>query len=162
MKRCSKCGKLKPLEDFHKDKQYKDGYKCWCKECCKEYYKERYRKNIEKCRDTCRKWRQKNPNYHKNQRRKKRIEILKRLGNKCIKCEYDKDWRAFQIDHIHGGGTKERKTNFNNSSEVYYNYLLSLPIEELKENYQLLCANCNQIKRYENKEYNNKYTETSS
>ena len=53
------------------------------------------------------------------------------------------------IDHIDGGGTKERK-----NSKSYDQYLKMI-LEKIKfgsKDYQLLCANCNQIKRKKNKE----------
>ena len=36
-KRCSKCGKVKPILEFPKDKNRKDGLYTWCKQCCAEY-----------------------------------------------------------------------------------------------------------------------------
>lgn len=74
-----------------------------------------------------------------------RQAVLRILGYKCSKCGYDKDWRALQIDHISGGGKKDIMG-------------LSLYRKIIKEGagdtYQLLCANCNFIKRYENNELN--------
>jgi len=32
-KKCTKCGEVKPLTVFHKDKNGKDGYRCSCKKC---------------------------------------------------------------------------------------------------------------------------------
>lgn len=37
-KKCSKCGEVKPLEEFYKRKQRKCGYNSWCISCCKERY----------------------------------------------------------------------------------------------------------------------------
>lgn len=71
----------------------------------------------------------------------KRIELIEIFGGRCIKCLND-DWRVLQIDHINGGGSKERKTF--SSPHMYRKHIL-LNVE----NYQLLCANCNWIKRYE-------------
>jgi len=36
IKKCSKCGKQKPLEEFHKDNKAKDGHASWCKQCVKD------------------------------------------------------------------------------------------------------------------------------
>lgn len=36
-KKCSKCGKIKPYTDFHKNNQTNDGLSCHCKECRKIY-----------------------------------------------------------------------------------------------------------------------------
>lgn len=73
---------------------------------------------------------------------------LDTLGGKCVKCGFD-DLRALQIDHIKGGGSQERKTlGFNGN--FHLNVVRSHMKEENK--YQLLCANCNWIKRHENNE----------
>jgi len=31
-KRCTKCGETKPVSEFWKSKQAKDGLQCWCKQ----------------------------------------------------------------------------------------------------------------------------------
>jgi len=62
-------------------------------------------------------------------------------------CGYDKDPRAFQIDHVNGGGKAEREAF--NSPAAYYNHIFATG----GEGYQLLCANCNQIKEIERREY---------
>lgn len=36
MKTCSKCSVIKPLSEFRKNKQSKDGYTIYCKQCCRE------------------------------------------------------------------------------------------------------------------------------
>lgn len=33
MKVCSKCGEEKSLDQFHRDRRYAQGVKCWCKDC---------------------------------------------------------------------------------------------------------------------------------
>lgn len=43
-KKCSKCGKEKPLEAFARDKYTRDGLTCRCKECIRLANKERRRK----------------------------------------------------------------------------------------------------------------------
>ena len=77
-----------------------------------------------------------------------RAAVLLRLGAVCIRCGY-LDSRALQIDHIFGGGNKELKAM---GETKYYAYLNHLSLEELKARYQILCANCNWIKRSENGE----------
>lgn len=75
-----------------------------------------------------------------------RQSVLRLMGYKCVKCGYDSDWRALQIDHIHGCGKKNRVHGL-----VFYKKILDSGFEG---KYQLLCANCNFIKRYENNELN--------
>ena len=79
-----------------------------------------------------------------------RLGALAVMGGKCVWCGYDKSWRALQIDHIHGGGAKERKNGLN---QVRLTRLIHLGLIEWEGKYQLLCANCNQIKRIENGEH---------
>lgn len=87
-----------------------------------------------------------------NSERTKRIRncLIALLGGKCIHCGF-LDIRALQIDHINGGGSKERKQKgFSNSATFYKKAIGS--IEQNENKYQLLCANCNWIKRSINKE----------
>ena len=86
--------------------------------------------------------------YQKERLKKSRNEALLTLGGKCIKCGFS-DSRALQIDHINGGGSKERKEK-NFIGEFHKHVLKSFLENENK--YQLLCANCNWIKKVENKE----------
>ena len=74
-----------------------------------------------------------------------RKEILSCLGGKCKKCGFN-DYRALQLDHINGDGNKDRKLHMN--SYKFYKH-----VKENISNFQILCANCNWIKRYENKEH---------
>lgn len=90
----------------------------------------------------------------RNRYRIRRREILGLLGNKCVRCGFS-DPRALQIDHVNGGGIGERRKFFNSSGRlVYYQYLQYI-LEKIKagsKDYQLLCANCNWIKRAEMRE----------
>ena len=70
-----------------------------------------------------------------------RRKVLKFFGDKCIRCGFN-DYRALQLDHIHGGGAREHRL----STGVYGIYRRAL---KNPEEFQLLCANCNNIKRYE-------------
>lgn len=73
-----------------------------------------------------------------------RLEALKKLGNKCVSCGYS-DIRALHIDHVNNDGYKER--NIRKS----LNRKIALELVDINR-YQLLCANCNWIKRLENNE----------
>jgi len=42
MKRCSECGQVKPITEYYKRKESKDGYNSKCKKCLLKYQK-RYR-----------------------------------------------------------------------------------------------------------------------
>ena len=85
--------------------------------------------------------------YQRLLRKKTRKEALEKLGNKCIRCGII-DWLVLQIDHVNGGGTKEGK-KFKNRF-MFHKKIARGEIET--SCYQILCANCNWIKRYENNE----------
>jgi hypothetical protein len=76
-----------------------------------------------------------------------RDAVITFLGGKCKRCQFS-DRRALQIDHVNGGGWKENRSTANR--DIY------LKIFSGDQNYQLLCANCNWIKRYENGEHRKK------
>lgn len=84
------------------------------------------------------------------------------LGNKCSNpaclvpggCA---DIRCLQIDHIHGGGTKERYEEYNNNNYKRWKYYVRHP-DEAKAKLQILCANCNWIKIREKNEVSGIWT----
>ena len=73
-------------------------------------------------------------------------QIFNHYGNQCTRCSFT-DPRALQIDHINGGGLAERRSKGSNGISRLKRVLQN-PAQ-----YQLLCANCNWIKRVENREY---------
>jgi hypothetical protein len=82
--------------------------------------------------------------------RRCRIALIELLGGKCVNCDYDKDVRALYVDHVNGGGRKER-LGFKYLL-AFYRYYLNSP-EIAREKLQVLCANCNAIKRDDEREY---------
>lgn len=83
--------------------------------------------------------------YATQQRKKIKQEIFSFYGDKCGICGFS-DPRALQIDHVNSDGFKERKHRGTKHSgqSSYLRKVLKTP-----ERYQLLCANCNWIKRDE-------------
>lgn len=76
------------------------------------------------------------------------LDALVKLGGKCVACGFT-DQRALQIDHIDGAGGLHRKTS---NCKKLYKYIQITPIEILATTLQILCANCNWIKRQTNNE----------
>jgi len=101
----------------------------------------------EKRRRTRPEWRTFINNYLARRKMSRRRKLIEMLGGKCVKCGFNSDWRAFQIDHIKGGGCQERKRL--RTIDAYYKDIE----KEGGRKYQLLCANCNQIKQYDRKEH---------
>lgn len=81
--------------------------------------------------------------YYRNSVRRLRNRVLEFCGGKCVQCGFS-DSQALQLDHIHGGGTTHRKAR--GLYGIWRDALVN-PTE-----FQLLCANCNWIKRYDKKE----------
>lgn len=77
-----------------------------------------------------------------------KMMVFGKLGGVCCQCGFS-DIRALQIDHINGDGNTERKEIGSNSPKFYKKVL-----NDDGKDYQLLCANCNWIKRSENNEIN--------
>lgn len=61
MKRCSKCGELKPLTAFYRQKNCRDGYRNDCKACFAARSKQWYRRNREHAIAQVKAWQQANP-----------------------------------------------------------------------------------------------------
>lgn len=71
-----------------------------------------------------------------------RKAVLALLGDKCVICGFD-DWRALQVDYINGGGYQDKVK----TTQSYFKAVLR-SVENEENKFQLLCANCNWIKRY--------------
>lgn len=99
--------------------------------------KEWIEKNADKHRDYQRNW-------SKNKLYEIKEKIFDKLGHSC-KCGFS-DKRALCIDHVNGGGFKELKSGM--SVFRYYEKVLN----DTDNTYQILCHNCNWIKRSDNNE----------
>jgi len=117
-----------------------------------EYQRQYYRENHDQIRAKQRAYRTQNidklrandrESYHRQYWAWRR-EIFQRLGEKCCRCGFS-DSRALQIDHKNGGGSREWKARG-------WKHLRTI-LENLND-YQILCANCNWIKRHERGEVN--------
>lgn len=79
------------------------------------------------------------------------------LGNRCANPDClvpggCADIRCLQLDHIDGGGSRERREKgFRRVSGSYREIIKNPKLVGIK--YQLLCANCNWIKRVEEREF---------
>src|SRR6267142_2085240 len=115
IRRCTSCGIEKVQEDFTKRNDRKSGYHSYCNSC--------------------------NAQKHTTSYYRLRRAMLDLLGAACVKCGYNKDERGLCLDHIKGGGTKERR--------ILGQWKMMKRVFEFPEEYQILCGTCNQIKHYE-------------
>ena len=87
--------------------------------------------------------------YMSERTRKFRLQLFEVMGGaKCVRCGFI-DIRALQFDHINGNGRKNRKQL--KGSLGMYQYYATHP-EEARADLQILCANCNWIKKFEREE----------
>jgi len=87
----------------------------------------------------------------RDKNRNRKVEVLTHYGGgklACIKCGYT-NVSALSIDHIEGGGNKQRKSTLRASSS-FYRWLKS---EGYPSGYQTLCMNCQFVKRFEREEH---------
>lgn len=168
LRKCRKCG----LEAWTEEdlELFKLNYKCHynreltCKKCDRKRSGEYYKKNREKMNELQREWKKRNPDKvkeslarHYKTVRQLREKVIEFMGGVCIRCGYKEDIRALQIDHIHPIGYTSRKDRKNKErGRMLYLKILDHP-ELIGVKYQVLCANCNTIKRFEDGS-NNQYT----
>jgi hypothetical protein len=110
-KKCTDCRKDKPLRDFGKSSQYRDGHKYWCKECISrrnktESSRERHRqyRKTERGRES-RRWIELKATYGLS--RADYDHLLERQGGGCAVCGSTDPTRGgnstkyFTVDHCH-------------------------------------------------------------
>jgi len=114
----------------------------------KQYLQEYYQRNKAKYDQRTRDYYRKNPEKRNLVYKKLRDNLLEIFDYKCSRCGFS-DIRALQIDHKEGQGHQEI-LKYGSSFKMYRFYLNNLEIA--REKLQILCANCNWIKRSENHE----------
>jgi transposase-like protein len=123
-----------------------------CKSCSNERNKEWKKKNPEQAKIHWKKHHAKvmaeKPTYlrdwHRVEHAKRRLEMVSAYGGKCQRCGID-DPVVLDIDHIKNDGGKQRSNGF-------YGWRLYRWLRKNgwpKDNYQLLCRNCNWKKEME-------------
>ncbi len=156
---CLNCGGLadkKPL-DICKDERHMKNFKSRLK--CNNEYRKRKRREARETGEVYRKGRgslQNRRNYQMRRIKQMRSEIMDRLNqHACVLCGFT-DIRALQFDHRNGDGAEHRRQA--GSGVKYLRSILATSDHRLRTRFQVLCANCNIIKREENNEC---YTKTN-
>jgi hypothetical protein len=128
MKRCKKCGAVKPLDEFYAATGNRDGRRGECKECSLAQRKRWYQNNRERSMAYVRAWQQANPDRVRVWRLKNRDRRLEKLreihlrnkfgltpeeydvllqaqGGVCALCESPPTpGISLHVDHDHGTG----------------------------------------------------------
>jgi len=145
-KKCAGCYQLKPLNEFSPDRRTKNRMKDCCDKCIREKSKMRSKKHYHNNRREIIK---KNGEYQKTNRsisnaacRKHYIslknECFSVLGDRCSICGCNQT-ECLQFDHKRDNGTQERRIL--KPAQVFRRII------ENPDEYQVLCANCNWLKR---------------
>lgn len=122
----------------------------------KEYAKEYRRKNKDRLskqtREWCKNHMDRNRELNVKERDRLKEDVFKHYsvdGIKCCKCGFD-DIRALTIDHIDNNGADERRKLFGHrmyAGTTFYRWLRKNGYPN--NGYQVLCFNCNWIKKTE-------------
>lgn len=163
-RKCNKCGIVLNDDNWRNSCRLKHDY------ICKKCYNERQRKFYENHKEEQRKQSRKNyrkyysyyqdyAKTHKGNLEKYRLglrlKVIEKFGGKCANpfnidhtsFEMEPDYiYCLQIDHVNGGGKKEHNRYKSGTS-----YLKKVLVDT-EGKYQLLCANCNWIKRHRKNE----------
>ena len=169
-KRCSRCKEIKSRDEFYSDPSRKTLLSCWCKKCCAEYnQKLNYpvsvkQKRCRKCQiikpasKFCRSKRSRDglasycrkcvTELAKRWSVSLREQILAGYGAVCARCK-ETDKRVLEIDHMKDNGAEERRKFKRNYNKLHKSIIKrNFP----KDEYQLLCKNCNWLKELERRE----------
>ena len=117
-----------------KIKKYNQGYRIKNKAKIYQWKKDWFIKNKDKKKI-----------YQKRYELKLKEKVYEGYGNKCNCCG-EKNWLFLTVDHIMGGGNKERRKNKSGWVGLY----VSIINNNFPNIYQILCMNCNHGK-YRNK-----------
>lgn len=148
---CSKCRTIKPVSEFFKNKNTKDGLQAWCGKCMNKYYKNYYQKNKERLRKYYKKYQRKyqknNPikvwchrtiTYHKQKGfaltfTNKELSPMAEKIKYCPICECKLDWKY---------GSKNKRPQIDSPTLDRINNKKTLTLN----NIQILCHRCNSAK----------------
>ena len=129
MKRCKRCGLVKPLDDFYRSPGMRDGHRNDCKPCNLEEKRQRYRADPAAAKARGKRWQQENPDRLNAYRRARRLEpevkrrersghlmrkfgitieqyelMLEAQGGICAICGRTPREISLHVDHDHSSG----------------------------------------------------------
>lgn len=127
-KKCNKCNKTLPLDQFAKRSAAKDGYRNECKKCHNQYFREYFDNKENMAKQVNR--------VDKNKKQYRWKFKQYKLSKGCAICGYKKCAAALSFHHLNG---ELKKINL--SKATRHSFSQEKINEELK-NCILLCANC--------------------
>lgn len=115
---------------------------CICKKCNNDKMQQWRRLHREQANELALKHYRKNPKKHhlavNKSRVKVRLDMIIAYGGKCVNCGIT-DFDVIDLDHINNNGAEHRRKNLYGYNLYRYLKKLNFP----KDEYQLLCRNCN-------------------
>lgn len=127
VKRCTRCGEVKQLELFHRNKNAKGGRHHYCGECSTARQNRFFHANKDRILPQMR-----------QARFVLRTEMLAAYGNKC-ECCGESESGFLTLDHVLGGGKHHQKKAGGSKAIMLELKKAGWPLDE----YRLLCWNCN-------------------
>ena len=140
-KTCVRCETFKPLSAFYvkQRKREKAYHFSRCKACMSEVRKQNYKESNVYYRDN---------REHILERLRRvavevKLEMIAEYGGRCACCG-ETQMEFLALDHIQGGGNKDREETQGRGGTPYYKMLKRQGWPKGK--HQILCHNCNQAK----------------
>lgn len=115
-KRCTKCGKVKPMTEFSPAKQNKDGRRSWCKACSAEDHRRYHAEHREKCNEYGRRyyvehreerikynyrWQQENPEKVVEQHRRYYEKHREEIGRQTLRWQREHPEKVAEYARLH-------------------------------------------------------------
>ena len=155
-KTCSMCKQTKSLTEFYKRSDsykyitLKARYKPYCKDCWLNIRREWRKNNPERYKQHYTEYNSKNMSRIsagvKRRYYELKVKVIAILGGKCVYCGCD-DLRFLEINHIEGGGNKEKKAAKIFGRAYMREFYLSIINGERKD-VELVCGPCNKLHFY--------------
>ena len=131
MKKCPSCKQLKPLIDFNKSKDRKDGHQVYCKICSRSQNQSHYNRNKSDYYARVVKARERNKQYIRSEKNKP-----------CADCGIKYPWYVMDFDHL------DATTKISEVS-IMVNQAASIEkIQQEIDKCDLVCANCHRIRTF--------------
>jgi hypothetical protein len=139
-RKCLKCTKVKPLEDFSPQKEGRFGRTSRCKECRNIDHSAYYAANRHVFQTDAR--RKAAAELARTRRWNLRSEVIREYGGQCACCG-ESSMEFLVIDHIAGGGEQHRLSlGCVTGGTPFYSTLKRLGFP-FKKDLRVLCSNCN-------------------
>lgn len=134
-KKCTKCGKVKPIEEFSFKNKAQGIRRSQCKQCIKEYDKNRYEENRNNCQEKLKE------NHKKQTDTLKQYVLQLKQQSKCTICG-DSRWYVLDFHH-----TRDKKYSI---AELVKRGCSIATLQKELEKCVPLCANCHREVHYKN------------